>query len=99
MAKAFDCVNHETLLAKLHCYGIRRVSEDWFRSYLTNRRQKAEVKSPITTQNFFSDWSTLKHGVLHGSIIGPLLFNIYTNDYLRLNSVLGPYYFLIMQVL
>jgi hypothetical protein len=81
-------VNHEALLAKLHCYGIRSVSEDWFRSYLTNRRQKAEVKSPMTTQNFFSDWGTLKHGVLQGSIIAPLLFDTYINDPLRLNSVL-----------
>ena len=38
----FDCVNHEILLAELHFYGISWVSEDWFRSYLTNRRQKVK---------------------------------------------------------
>ena len=37
LAKTWDCMNHEILLAKLHFYGIRGVSEDWFRSYLTNR--------------------------------------------------------------
>ena len=49
---AFDCVNHGILLATLHCYGIQGVSEDWFRSYLTNRRQKVEVISPNTAQTF-----------------------------------------------
>ena len=42
LAKAFDCVNHEILLAKLRLYGIQTVSEDWFRSCLTNRRQKVK---------------------------------------------------------
>ena len=60
LVKAFDCMNHEILLAKLHFYRIWGVSEDWFTSYLTNRRQKVEVKSPNTAQTFFSDlvhWS------------------------------------------
>ena len=52
LAKTFDCINYEISLAKLHFYGIRGVSENWFRSYLSNRRQKIEVKSPITAQNF-----------------------------------------------
>jgi hypothetical protein len=38
--KAFDFVHHKILLAKLHFYGIQGISEDWFRSYLTNTRQK-----------------------------------------------------------
>jgi len=43
LAKVFDCVNHEILLAKLHSYGIQGVSEYWFRSCVTKRRQKVEV--------------------------------------------------------
>jgi hypothetical protein len=57
-------VNHEILLDKLHLYGILGVSEDWFRLYLTNRRQKVAVKSPNMAKNVFSDWGTLKYGIL-----------------------------------
>ena len=56
LAKTFDCVNHEILLHKLHFYGTWGVSEDYFRFYLTNRRQKVEVKSPNSAQNFFFAW-------------------------------------------
>jgi hypothetical protein len=49
LAKVFDCVNHEILLAKLHFYGIQGVTADWFRSYLTNRRQKVEIRSANST--------------------------------------------------
>jgi len=63
LAKAFECVNHAVVLAKLHLYGIQGISEDWFKSCLTNRRQKVEVNLPSATKNVFSDWDTLKHGV------------------------------------
>jgi hypothetical protein len=62
-AKAFDCLNHEILLAKLHSYGIQGESEDWFRSYLTNRRENVVVKSPNTAQNFYCNWGTLNYAV------------------------------------
>jgi hypothetical protein len=63
LSKAFDCVNQEILLTKLHFYAIQGVTTDWFRSYLTNIKQKVAIKSPSSTQNFFSDWCILKHGV------------------------------------
>jgi len=53
LTKAYDCVSHGILLAELHFYGIWGVSEDWFRSCFTNKRQKVEVKSP-NTAIFFS---------------------------------------------
>jgi hypothetical protein len=60
LSKAFDCVNHEILLMKLHFYGIQRVTIDWVRSYLTNRRQKVEIKSLNSSEKFLSDWGILK---------------------------------------
>jgi len=53
LAKAFDCVNREIFLAKLHYYGNGGVCEDWVRSCLTDRSQKGEVKPPNTTKKFF----------------------------------------------
>jgi len=91
--KAFDCMDHRILLAKLHLYGIWGVSEDWFSSYLTNRRYKVEVKSPNSTQNFFSDWVTLTYKVCQGSITGPV-FIIYINDLSLRNSVSEPILFI-----
>jgi hypothetical protein len=53
LSKAFDCVNHEILLTKLHLCGIQVVTIDWFRSCLTNRRQMVEIKSLSSTEIFF----------------------------------------------
>jgi hypothetical protein len=53
-------VNHEILLTKLHFYGIQGTATKWFRPYLTDRKQKIEVKSPKNNQNFFSNWGTIK---------------------------------------
>jgi hypothetical protein len=63
LTKAFDCMNHKILLAKLHFYGIKGICEEWFRYCSTNRRQKAEAKSPNITKNPFSNWGTLKLGI------------------------------------
>jgi hypothetical protein len=78
----------------LHFYGIQGITIDWFRSYLTNRKQKVEIKSPNSTHNLASDWGTLKHRVTQGSILGRLLFLVYINDLpLQINSLAEPILF------
>jgi hypothetical protein len=49
LAKAFDCVNHDILLTKLHYFGIKGSTANWFKSYLTDSKQKIEIESPYTT--------------------------------------------------
>ena len=75
LKKAFDTVDHKILLTKMNRYGIEGTSLDWFKSYLTNRTQRCSVNGCL------SDFTTLKCGVPRGTILGPLLFLIYINDF------------------
>ena len=74
LSKAFDCLNHRLLIAKLDAYGFSKLSLKFIYSYLYNRKQRTKVSS------CFSSWKEIKTGVPQGSILGPLLFNIYMND-------------------
>ena len=74
LEKAFDTVNHRILLGKLEHYGLRGISNDWFRSYLSSRKQC------IKLDGIKSDYRDITCGVPQGSILGPLLFLIYIND-------------------
>ena len=75
--KAFHTVEHEILLYKLECYGIRGFVNDFLRSYLTNRRQYTVI------YGVNSDLRTVSCGVLQCSVLGPLFFLLYINDLYR----------------
>ena len=69
--KAYDCLPHDLLIAKLGAYGLDRSSLILLLDYL---KQRAKVGSSC------SEWSEIKHGIPQGSILGPLLFNIFKSD-------------------
>lgn len=75
LSKAFDCVDHKILLKKLDYLGIRGVAHSWIASYLSNRTQIVKIGSSISSP------VTLTSSVPQGSVIGPLLYILYVNDF------------------
>lgn len=78
LSKAFDCINHEALLHKMSRYGIRGVALKWFRSYLEGRSQQVALN--FGNASVVSTISEVGVGVPQGSILGPILFIIFSND-------------------
>ena len=74
LSKAFDCVPHDLLIAKMHAYGFDFNTLTFFYSYLKNRKQSVKINNTLST------FMSLISGVPQGSILGPILFNLFTND-------------------
>ena len=74
LSKAFDCLVHDLMIAKLHAYGFRYQSLKLLHDYLTHRFQRVRINSN------YSSWREIFIGVPQGSILGPMIFNIYLSD-------------------
>ena len=74
LSKAFDTTNHDLLTAKLRVHDFSKESLNLIKSYLTNKWQRTKLNTG------FSKWTEILLGVSQGSVLGPLLFNVYIND-------------------
>ena len=74
LSKAYDCLSHELVISKLAAYGFSRASLKLIYSFLKNRKQRVKVGNKL------SMWLAILLGIPQGSILGPIIFNIFIND-------------------
>ena len=86
--KASDAVDHHQILsANLNHYGTRGVSNDWFKSFLSNRNQYVSINGCD------SDVAAINYGATQGSVLGPLLPLLHTNDLYQATNICKVHHF------
>ena len=83
LCKAFDTCNHNIILKKINILGIKDNELSWFKNYLKDRKQRVKIN------NTYSEFQKINIGVPQGSILGPLLFSIYINDFPEITDLLA----------
>ena len=74
LSKAFDCILHDLLIAKLHAYGVEMKSLRFLYSYLNGREQRVKINDK------YSSFEEILFGAPQGSVLGPSLFNIFVSN-------------------
>ena len=86
LSAAFDCVDHDILLSRLNItYGIGNTVHSWMSSYLSGRIQSVRVDGASSLAE------TMQYGVPQASVLGPLLFLLYTADWTQSSLTTGLY--------
>ena len=78
LSKAFDCLPHRLLLAKLHAYGVDKKACTLIMSYFKDRKQRVKLMDSR------SEWLPLVKGAPQGSLFGSFMYNVFSNDFLCL---------------
>ena len=83
LSKAFDTLDHDILLMKMECYGIRGIALNWFKDYLTNGQLRSKCLVSNSELPVYSQTMRINFGAPEGSCLGPLIFLLFCNDLYR----------------